>query len=374
MNSKMIIIITLILNIHSIKTYAKEKVEEKKIEDKKIIVIVESNNGKELPKDVDPILASTINGLNTVQRAADKTGSKDCGCDGTYISYTMGDGRASEGGSLQYKAFELRVGKQLSERTHVDIIHVNEGHPINNHRDGFAVQGVYKQPITENLSVEVGAGPYFSMNTTTINGKELDDKNLGLLGTVAALYSLDSLYPGLAIRAQYNHVAMPGAVSTDAILVGAEVKFGGPSEGATNTGKKTEVAVIGDHFKTNHGGTSAAQGYQIEMKGSLTEHTAGSVSYMYEGKDTRVDRQGVATQYWYVQQLPQNVSVSAGAGPYVAQNQLDKSSVPVNGLISMEIKKDVNKNVSVFVRINRIADFSGSNDRDILGLGVSAKF
>jgi hypothetical protein len=218
-------------------------------------------------------------------------------------------------------------------------------------------------------------GPYFSMNTTEINGVELDDKKIGLLSTIAALYSLDEISPGLHVRAEYNNAVMAGAhLKTNSIMVGIGKNFGERPTGGKGSDGKTEVAFIGDMFITNHGDVDTKPaGFQIEAKRTLSDNTAGSISYMKEGKDSRVDRQGVATEYWYFEKLPKSVTVSVGAGAYIASNKLDKDSGKVNGLISIEVKKDITKNVSVYFRVNRIADFKGSNDRDVIGIGIAGK-
>ncbi|MDB5839282.1 MAG: hypothetical protein JWQ23_1234 [Herminiimonas sp.] len=50
----------------------------------------------------------------------------------------------------------------------------NEGHPDNNHRDGFGIQLVYTNAFVNNLAAEFGAGPYLSMNTTEFGGLQLN--------------------------------------------------------------------------------------------------------------------------------------------------------------------------------------------------------
>jgi hypothetical protein len=344
-----------------------------------VVVVVENNNGKELAENVDPFLASTVAGLKTIQNTTASISEMKCDCntngkDGAYVSYAMGNGKSSDGDSMQWRAFDLRVGKSIDENTRVDVIHINEGHPTNNHRDGFAIQGLYDVDVAKNLRLEVGAGPYFSMNTTSKNNVEKDDKNLGILTTVAALYYLDDLSPGLHLRAEYNHVIMPGAIDTNSVMIGIGKNFGGPSNHTDKGDGSLEVGLIGNHFKTNHGGTEAAQGYQVEMKKMVSKNSAISLSYMNEGKDSMVDRDGIATQVWYVEPLSDKWSVSAGAGPYVAKNKLESNQNKVSGLISIEIKRDIGSKTTAFVRINRIADFKEDKDRDILSIGVSRKF
>ena len=362
------IILLILMGVNSFSLFAEES---------HLVMVVAEKGNKDLPKDVDPILASTVSGLEAVQKETQTTGIIDCNCKEkpySYISMTMGNGFGSEGGSMQWRAFTVRLGKSIDENTRIDFIHINEGHPTNNHRDGFALAGTYDIPVSSKLKIELSAGPYFSMNTTTKNDKEEDEKRIGLLGTIAALYSLDNISPGLHLRAEYNHVFMPGGITTDSFMVGVGKVFDASKDTEKSVSDNMEVSVIGDHFKTNHGGTNAAEGYQLEVKQGFTDHTAISFSYMHEGKDQLVDREGAATQLWYVQPLPHNMSVSVGAGPYFAKNKLADQDGNLNALISVEVKKDIGKHTSIFIRANRISDFSGSNDRDLIGLGVAAKF
>lgn len=374
MTNKVLIIATILLSTYSMHIKAAEE------NNKVVIVVVENNNGKELAENVDPFLASTVAGLKTVQKTAATIGEINCNCnakgsDGAYISYAMGNGKSSDGDSMQWRAFDLRVGKSIDENTRVDLIHINEGHPTNNHRDGFAIQGLYDIDLAKNVKIEVGAGPYLSFNTTTINGVERDDKNLGLLTSVAALYYLDDLSPGLHLRAEYNHVIMPGAINTDSVMIGIGKNFGAVSSNHSEKDDGSlEVGLIGNHFKTNHGGTHASEGYQVEMKKMVSKDTAVSLSYMHEGKDSMVEREGIATQVWFVQPLSNKWSVSAGAGPYIAKNKLESNENKMNGIISIEIKRELGSQTTAFVRINRIADFQEDKDRDILSIGVARKF
>jgi hypothetical protein len=202
-----VLLITFILAAYSIQLNAADEM---------VMVVVENNNEKKLAKNIDPFLASTINGLNTIQKTVDNTGLINCRCNhegGVYFSTVLGNGLSDSNESMNWRAFEIRLGKSYDDNKRFDFIHINEGHMNNNHRDGFAIEAVYDLPLTNNLKLEAGIGPYFSMNTTIVDNKESDDKHLGLLTTVAALYALDGISAGLHLRASYNHVVMPGTIS-----------------------------------------------------------------------------------------------------------------------------------------------------------------
>jgi hypothetical protein len=116
---------------------------------------------------------------------------------GAYVSAMLGNGRAYGGNtmgerSMKGRAMSVRLGKGLasfggpsvfsdSEKMRADFVYYNEGHPDNNHRDGFAAQLVYSNALHRDVTAEFGAGPYLSMNTTKINGVQINDSNLGAL-------------------------------------------------------------------------------------------------------------------------------------------------------------------------------------------------
>lgn len=241
------------------------------------------------------------------------------------------------------------------------------------------MQAVYDLDLSKKIKLEFSTGPYFSMNTTSPDfnvNNQIDDKHLGFLSTIAALYSLDQIVPGMHLRAEYNHVAMPGSFSTDSVLLGLGMQidtFKIPKDSTLSSDGKNEVAVIWDHFKTNHHTTHSADGFQVELKHKTSDQTNVSLSYVKEGRDSLVDRQGLAAQYWYAEKLEKGWTVSAGAGPYIAENNLTPNAGPLNALISFEFKKDVTDDSSFFVRLNRIADFKGSNDRDVFSIGINSK-
>jgi len=104
-----------------------------------------------------------------------------------YASATLGNGFAYgkgivSGRSMEGRTFEFRFGKEISvpaflaeklnlqeEKFRLDLIHFNEGHPKNNHRDGFSTQMVYRKPVNQKLNLELGLGPYFSTHINSRN-------------------------------------------------------------------------------------------------------------------------------------------------------------------------------------------------------------
>ena len=342
-------------------------------------------------KKISLLTLAMVSSLVHGQARADQVDSKDASAPAqarrrSYISVLFGDGRTSDGDTLGRKAYQLRMGESVGEKTRVDLVYDNEGHPFNNHRDGFALQGVYSQPISKRVKVEVGAGPYFSMNTTTQNGQDTDQKRFGVMASAAVLYYINS---NVHLRAEFDHVMMPGSFSTDAMMVGVGKDFGGSDRSSDRSDELKDakfespkhpfqMSVMLSDSKTNRSGSQDAIGYQVEFKNDLGERMAFSVSWISEGSDqVGVDRKGVAAQVWYVVPLTDKWKMSAGIGPYVAQNALGSNKINLNGLVSLQVERTFGENddISVFVRLNRvIAAEDNASDRDMFELGTSKRW
>jgi hypothetical protein len=299
---------------------------------------------------------------------------------GGHAYAVFGGGRASEGGSLQNRALELEFGAYISPNVRVDVAHINEGHPINNHRDGFAAKAVYVLPINEKARVELGAGPYISMNTTTPKGRTLeyqkDEKRLGVVGTAALLYRLTE--GGFYARAQVNQVKMPGGPSTTAVLVGLGKDFNRPQVSAELQmleSEKTQVSAWIGKSKTNraNAGGTITDG-QIEASKEVSPSMAYSVSLVDEGKGPMVNRKGAAAQVWYVTPAGDNWKFRAGIGPYLAENNVrDDHRVSTNGMVSLVAERKITDKTSISARFNRVMS-TNNRDGDMFMIGVEHDF
>ncbi|NDP60322.1 MAG: hypothetical protein GZ090_13310 [Oxalobacteraceae bacterium] len=313
-----------------------------------------------------------------------------------YVSGMYGNGKI-DGENVRGKttlgwAFEVRFGKEVNlpgvgagklfsadEKFRVDVVHYNEGHPDNNHRDGFALQGIYNKPLGKTVSAEVGLGPYYSMNTTTIGGVQYNNSNLGVLLSTALLIDVDQLGSGAHIRLGFNHVSMPGAGahSSNAVLIGVGKYFDAPAArsipGLVDDRLWLGVAAI--NGQTNHANTERSVGASAEIK-KYYGPWALSASAIAEGDDdSRVDRRGLAAQGWYVQPLADNWSASAGFGPYVSTNKRGPSDqVRLMALITMQVDRTIGRDWKAFASFSRVNTFREKNDRDLFRVGIMRAF
>lgn len=312
-----------------------------------------------------------------------------------YAAASMGNGVIRGEGAtghrtMRWRAGEIRLGHTFdpfglvgngyvdaAEAPRVDIIYINEGHPDNNHRDGYAAQMVFRKNFHSTWGVEFGIGPYFSMNRTTVDNVESNDIRTGALMSVALIGRLDAYSQGLQWRLGYNHVAISGAPNSSVIMLGIGKEIGATrssTPGGVSNGHPLWLGASYGFAQTNHSGPGYRRSYSLEAKQYYGQF-AVSLSGVDEGNDgVRVDRRGIAAQAWYVQPFSQNWSISAGAGPYFARNKLDSDRNSVNGLLSIQLDRNLGKDWKVFTNFARVVTFTEKNDADLVTIGFMRRF
>jgi hypothetical protein len=313
-------------------------------------------------------------------------GSKAASDPGPYLSAQLGGGRIDGGNAsgnrwMRSRAGEYRFGRPQATGARLDVVYYNEGHPDNNHRDGFALQEVVSaRTAGGRVGAEFGIGPYLSMNTTFIDGRQLDDTRWGLLLSATLRIALWDAPDAAHLRIGFNHAAMREVHRSNALMVGIGRQFGTavpepdtvPGIGATWFGVSGGAAV------TSMPGTGTGRITVFEASRDLNRgpaHWAGSARLLFEGSDgVRVDRRGLAGQLWYVQQVTPRLSMSAGIGPYVARNRRDDNQTRANLLVSLEAERALSGRTRVFFSFDRVKTFLRRDDRDLFLAGVRKRF
>ncbi|GAB3459481.1 hypothetical protein GCM10027321_17290 [Massilia terrae] len=312
---------------------------------------------------------------------------------GAYFSAGFGNGSIDGPGAVGYRnmrwrAFESRIGRDLNPRlvgegslegaatARIDFVYYNEGHPDNNHRDGFALQLSYARRFGEALTAELSAGPYTSMNTTTLGGVQIDQARRGMLYSAALRCDLGWWMPGAHLRLGYNHAAPRGVFHSDALMVGIGRHFTDVPPFPETDLARSKLWLGGSYGRayTSQSGTRDSNGGILETK-QYGGKWALSFSAIFEGDDkTRVDRRGMAAQFWFVQPLTKAWSAQAGIGPYIAENRRDNNRTGTHGLISLQFERALSDRSKVFFAFHRVKSFQESNDRDLFHLGLLTAF
>lgn len=312
---------------------------------------------------------------------------------GAYLSGQAGNGhidgpQATGHTGMRWRAFEVRAGRDLNPHivgedtiegkstARIDFVYYNEGHPDNNHRDGFAFQFTYTRRFGDALTAELSVGPYTSMNTTTQGGVQIDQARRGILYSAALRYPLDWWAKGAHLRLGYNHVAIRDTFHSDALMVGIGRHFTDVPPFPETDFARSRLwlgASYGRSF-TSQSGTQDANGAIFEAK-QYGGKWAMSFKGIFEGDDrVRVDRRGVAAQFWFVQPLTPSWSAQAGIGPYFAENRREGNRTGVHGLITLQFERNLSENTKAWFAFHRVKTFRESNDRDLFHLGLSHAF
>lgn len=311
----------------------------------------------------------------------------------TQVSAMLGNGRLSSSGSgqdMQWRSGELRFGREVdlsglglrlpsADSLRWDVLYLNEGQPENNHRDGFAVQAVYARQLSRGIVFEFGAGPYFSMNTTTVDGSEINRARTGALLSLALQVPLTANENGLFLRLGYNHVAMGRAPSSDRLMLGLGSRFGGDADaggvaGSTDRSRPWWLEGGVGVASTTQAGREVSHAYAISARQSWGKW-AGAVMALSEGDDgAGVDQRGLGLQGWRIEPLTGRWSIGAGFGPYLAWNRRDSDNPQLSGMYSLEVSRSLTPGTGLYLRFNRIQTFREKNDRDVFMIGFRQQF
>jgi hypothetical protein len=317
----------------------------------------------------------------------------DANDQGTYLSAQLGGGRIAGGDFagkpganpwMRSRAGELRIGRSLAGSTdsRLDVVYYNEGHPDNNHRDGYALQWTHAWRAGARMGGEFGIGPYFSMNTTVIDGRQLDDARWGVLLSAALRVRLSDAPDGTFLRVGVNHAQMPGVHRSDALMVGLARQFGPVAQDRGDDAHPFWFGVSAGTAVTSMPGTNTGRTAIVDAGRDIDEgaaHWAWSARYLFEGDDgRRVDRRGAAAQLWYVQEVTPGFSMRAGIGPYLSRNKREAPPLPGptrrNVLISLQAERALSARTHIYFDFGRVKTFLRRDDRDLFLAGLRKRF
>ncbi|WP_229258099.1 hypothetical protein [Duganella margarita] len=262
----------------------------------------------------------------------------------------------------------------------LSVSYLNEGHPIDHHRDGVAGQvWVRSGPNQPGWSVAAGAGQYFYFDTSQLHS-DSSTKYTNDHGW-AAIYSLQATYHYADSRwynqVQINRISPSGKDSTTSLMLGVGYQFNGVKgdklhlEGPTTDEAITLMAGQGINNSLSSE-TAAIAG--LEYRRAVGRYVDWTVTALYEGNTPQSKRNGVATQLWLIRSLNQKVELGMGAGPYFNAKVPDAEGQRSHkaGLISIGGRYHLAKRVVAQATWNRVVtDYHRDADLFLIGLGYS---
>lgn len=263
--------------------------------------------------------------------------------------------------------------------------YVNDGHLLNNHRDGLVAQLWYVRPLGDDFEVQLGIGPYASMNNTNnANGVRVNQFEMGLFSSVALKWRFSD--NGWYLRSQFNNTWVPGSFNSNALLFGAGRDFTSTDDLDSPLRLRASVSVWGGSSRTTQIGTQQSGAaymlqaqYLIESPNRWWDPAAYSVGFLSEGNTVLAHRTGIPIQVWWTTPPARRVTFGFGVGPYLAQDGArDENKLNLLGILSLRATYQMwatNRHaVEAGFMYTRVASFY-NRDQDIfmLGLRLAAK-
>jgi hypothetical protein len=282
--------------------------------------------------------------------------------------------------SMSVDGFQpFKFGVQINDKDGScwDIYHYNEGHAINNHRDGFGVTVCRRWKLGGGITVQGGVGPYLAMNTYSTGGVQYDRKEMGLLMSFAAEIALGR---GFSLRGELNQTIMPGSFNGRTFMVGASYALGAPAErqSSEDNGLPADWVLLTGRAKTTATDGGFSTPIKLERNQELSAKYPGviySISILKEGNTGITDRTGVAGQIGYKFENQSGWSAGGQIGPmvsYEAQSQKVETSL----MYTVFVEKKIGKTWFLRGEFNRNASSNNerANDSDNGLIGVGRRF
>ncbi len=271
------------------------------------------------------------------------------------------------------------IYRPTENRWGLGFAYVNDGHLLNNHRDGLVGQLWYVRSLGDDFEVQLGAGPYASMNNTNnANGVRVNQFEMGLFTSVALKWRFGD--NGWYLRSQYNNTWVPGSFNSNALLFGAGRDFTSTDDLDSPLRLRASVSVWGGSSRTTQIGTQQSGAAYMLQAQYLTESpqrwwdpAAYSIGFLSEGDTVLAHRTGVPIQVWWTTP-PAHVTFGFGVGPYFAYDGArGDNKLNLLGILSLRATYKLGGTprhaVEAGFMYTRVASFY-NRDQDIFMLGL----
>ncbi len=277
----------------------------------------------------------------------------------------------------------------LGEHWYATFTYLNEGHVTNHHRDGHSVQLWWRYLAFERkLALSIGAGPYRYFDTTDRrqDGTYEDAHGWGLLASVAATWYVDG-GPWM-VQARYNRTQTPSSIKTNTWLlgVGYQLDRGSragpvvPPPGRTDNVTQNELTVFLGQTIVNSFNSETSFAKAVEYRRGLARYVDGTISYINEGENGALRRNGVAAQAWLSRALfHDKLTLGVGVGPYYAIDLSEKAQASAttpsrwSGLLTMSASYRINEHWLARLSWNRTVT-GYDRDTDVFLGGIGYRF
>lgn len=277
----------------------------------------------------------------------------------------------------------------LGENWYATFTYLNEGHVTDHHRDGHSAQIWWRYLTADRrVTLALGAGPYRYFDTTDARADGTYDNHhgWGALLSVAATWYVNG-GPWM-LQARYNRAQVPSSIKTNTLLVGVGYQLdrsdrGGPTvppPGRSDNVTQNELTVFLGETIVNSFDSQTSFARAVEYRRGLWRYVDGTISYINEGENAALRRNGVAAQAWLTRAFFRDqLTLGVGVGPYYAvdlsQKGLNASSAPSrwSGLLSMSASYRLGEHWLARLTWNR-AITGYDRDTDVILGGIGYRF
>jgi len=293
--------------------------------------------------------------------------------------------RTGAGGETSY-GYTYSYQHNLAENWYASFSYLNEGHVTNHHRDGHSVQLWWRYPFADRrFNLAIGAGPYRYFDTTDRNDDGGSDNHhgWGLLASVAVTWYVNG-GPWM-VQARYNRTQTPSSIKTNTFLIGVGYQLdrgdrGGPvvpPPSRLDNVTQNEITVFLGQTIVNTFDSESSFAKAVEYRRGLARYVSGTVSYINEGENSALRRNGVAAQLWLERAFFNDaLTLGVGAGPYYAIDLSERgrsvTSDPSrwSGLLTMSASYRISQRWFARVSWNRtVTGYDRDTDVFLAGLG-----
>jgi hypothetical protein len=290
--------------------------------------------------------------------------------------------------------WQLDYAHGLNEHAFLTLGWINEGHQVDDHRDGLTAQIWGRTDLPGRLSLAFGAGGYAYFDTVRDEPHPTtapydNNHGLALITSAELTWYMDQSWQ-VYLRA--NRMQAEGQLTT-MVLIGLGYEFDArlnytpghdpalvePSP--TGESLDNEMALYLGRSTLNSFAVEGASAYAVEYRRSLARYADWSVSWLDEGSNNIISRRGMASQLWLVgPMLHERLTFGLGMGVYIAADQDDK--VPniddsedkrVSGILSLSASYRFAPRWSARISFNRIVT-RYDRDADVILLGGGYRF
>ncbi|MDA8412973.1 MAG: hypothetical protein M0023_04205 [Desulfobacteraceae bacterium] len=281
-------------------------------------------------------------------------------------------------------SWQLEYIEELGENLGLGVTYLNEGHVPDHHRDGNAIQLWAHTGLPDRrLSLAAGIGPYYFYDTLpadSVHGYS-NDHGWGMIFSSAVTWEMDSRW---LLQLRGNWVESFDNFDSISVLAGIGYHFeessatlpstrpSSPAGGNVNSA----ITLYAGQTIVNSLNSQKSVALAVEYRRRLLPHVDWTATWLYEGDNRLMRRNGLASELWAVREfLDDRLSFGLGGGVYFPVNErhvvnTSRISRIICGIVTLTSSYQVMPSWDVRVSWNRvITDYDSDTDVILGGIG-----